>query len=546
MPTPVVNCRPWVDQYQLNDQQTGETGAWTSAGDLPVALSDFELVVTKNKVYVLGGTLANGTTVATVYSAPIVDGVIGTWTEEVSNPLPGPISDFSCAITRGRIYTFGGWNGTASISTIYTAPIDANGVIGAWATSAITGRRGTETRTVVTRNIVLLYPRYYPEGTSINPFIYRFVIASDGTLGTGVELNSPAVIATAATLTFTNDTIFQFGGLDSNRWQIVSSGKAPIDASGSIGTWAFHPSLPDYRAYMGHVTTAARMFLFGGRNLSNVDVNTIWSAPIVDGVPGAWAESATPLPHAVAKAGFLVTSSRLYMIGGQNGTTRLSSIHYTAFAGGFDDYTDLHSQPPIEADGDAVAPVPLIEGQLAFPIYIDGDVNQPLPVISGITRLDAYFDITPPTPEISGSAIVGILAHGDFVSPRAVYSGTTGANGDIDQPLPDIQGVAVVGIVAHGEIACKPPDVSGLAALGIVADGDFDAGMPKIDGSIDHESEEPVNTGAISQPLPTISASAVVGIVASGNFDSPRGSVEAVAVIPEELYEIKFRRCQYI
>jgi hypothetical protein len=72
-------------------------------------------------VYLLGGY--NGSAyVSTVYTAPInSDGSLGTWTTGTS--LPGVFSLSQAIVTKNRVYLLGGYNGSAYVSTVYTAPI---------------------------------------------------------------------------------------------------------------------------------------------------------------------------------------------------------------------------------------------------------------------------------------------------------------------------------------------------------------------------------------------------------------------------------------
>jgi hypothetical protein len=72
-------------------------------------------------VYLLGGYNGSGW-VSTVYTAPInSDGSLGTWTTGTS--LPGVLGYSQAIVTKNRVYLLGGYNGSAYVSTVYTAPI---------------------------------------------------------------------------------------------------------------------------------------------------------------------------------------------------------------------------------------------------------------------------------------------------------------------------------------------------------------------------------------------------------------------------------------
>jgi N-acetylneuraminic acid mutarotase len=79
-------------------------------------------VITKNRVYLLGGN--NGSAyVSTVYTAPInADGTLGTWTTGTS--LPVELSSSQVIMTKNCIYLLGGHTlSSTAISTVYTATI---------------------------------------------------------------------------------------------------------------------------------------------------------------------------------------------------------------------------------------------------------------------------------------------------------------------------------------------------------------------------------------------------------------------------------------
>ena len=62
--------KPWQQQYQINMTQSTDISSWTIGTSLPGALGLSQAIVTKNRVYLLGGRTA-ATCVSTVYTAPI-------------------------------------------------------------------------------------------------------------------------------------------------------------------------------------------------------------------------------------------------------------------------------------------------------------------------------------------------------------------------------------------------------------------------------------------------------------------------------------------
>jgi N-acetylneuraminic acid mutarotase len=105
--------------YTAPINSDGSLGTWTTGTSLPGALGNSQAIVTKNRVYLLGGY--SGGYVSTVYTAPInSDGSLGAWTTGTS--LPGALAWSQTIVTKNRVYLLGGDNGTYS-STVYTATI---------------------------------------------------------------------------------------------------------------------------------------------------------------------------------------------------------------------------------------------------------------------------------------------------------------------------------------------------------------------------------------------------------------------------------------
>ncbi|TCS68250.1 tail collar domain, partial [Sulfuritortus calidifontis] len=103
---------------------------WTTGTSLPGALYASQAIVTNSRVYLLGGYVSSA--VSTVYTAPInPDGTLGAWTTGTS--LPGALYASQAIVTNSRVYLLGGYVSSA-VSTVYTAPINPDGTLGAWTT----------------------------------------------------------------------------------------------------------------------------------------------------------------------------------------------------------------------------------------------------------------------------------------------------------------------------------------------------------------------------------------------------------------------------
>ncbi len=112
---------------------------WIETSELPMGLTDHQLVELSGYVYCIGGRSdGSQSAVDTVYYAPVNgDGSIGAWAATTN--LPQPLACHGAAAYDGRIYVWGGWTfNYPTVNTCYYADQNANGSLGAWVTSAVT------------------------------------------------------------------------------------------------------------------------------------------------------------------------------------------------------------------------------------------------------------------------------------------------------------------------------------------------------------------------------------------------------------------------
>ncbi len=219
--------KPWRQQYYINIQQSTDITGWTTGTSLPGVSGYSQAIVTKNRVYLLGGYNSTGA-VSTVYTAPInEDGTLGTWTDS-SNNLPGPLGYSQAIVTKNRVYLLGGYNSIGAVSTVYTAPINEDGTLGTWAT-----------------------------GTSLPVGLY----------------SSQAIV--------TKNRVYLLGGNSNGDKSTVYT--APINEDGTLGTWATGTSLPVGLYSSQAIVTKNRVYLLGG-NIGSGLVSTVRTAPFSGGL----------------------------------------------------------------------------------------------------------------------------------------------------------------------------------------------------------------------------------------------------------------------
>ena len=295
-------------------------------------MSYSQAIVTNNRVYLLGG-LINSIDSSIVYTAPInPDGTLGTWVTDT--PLPGAVYLSQSIVTNNRVYLLDGWsNGTYSF-TVYTAPINTDGTLGAWVINTPLPVAVTYSQAIVTNN------RVYLLGGRINgaysSSVYTAPINPDGTLGTWVDsIPLPGAVGYSQAIV-TNSRVYLLGGYNGTPLNTVYT--APINPDGTLGAWVTGVPLPVTMYNSQTIVTNNRVYLLGGIN-NGAYSSKVYTAPInANGTLGAWVTT-TPLPGAVTYSHAIVTSSRVYLLGGYNGNIDLNTVYSTPFSGGLNKYT---------------------------------------------------------------------------------------------------------------------------------------------------------------------------------------------------------------
>lgn len=334
--------QPWRQQYDINDTQNADITDWSTNINLPGVLIRSQAIVTKNRVYLLGGN--NGSSyVATVYTAPInEDGTLGSWTTGTS--LPGLCGNSQPVVTKNRVYLLGGYH-TGFSSTVYTAPIISDGTLGSWTTASSLPSLCGNSQAILTKNRVYLMGGN--NGATYLSAVYTATINSDGTLGawtTGTALPGGLSITQAVV---TKNRVYLLGG--SNGTQFATVYTTPINGDGTLGTWTTGTSLPIAIANSQSVITKNRVYLLGGL-VTGTRSASVYSAPInADGTLGTWT-TGTSLPTTMVYNQAVTVKDKIYLLGGQINGVNSSAIYVGSFSGGLSDYSPYYdgSISPIE------------------------------------------------------------------------------------------------------------------------------------------------------------------------------------------------------
>jgi N-acetylneuraminic acid mutarotase len=355
-PLPFENGKPWKRQHSTNVAQVGAINDWSTHGfGLPSALRGAQAVVTKNRVYLLGGINHNWDILDTVYTAPInSDGTLADWT--TANSLPAALDIAQVIVIKNKVYLLGGrgrdWN---SVSTVYSATVNPDGTLDTWSLGSPLPVNLSNSQAVVIKDKVYLLGGS-TDGSTVST-VYTADVNTDGTLG-GWTAATPLPSETQASqVIVTSNRVYLLGGERS--WSYLAKVyTALINPDGTLGTWTQAPNLPIGIGYAQAVITKNRVYIIGGKTSSG-SVSTVYTTIInPDGTLGGWTQGPS-ISDTVAYSQVIVTSGNVYLLGGEVGWSTSSQIQRAVFMGGLNDYSPQVSNtggsngandPPIVSD----------------------------------------------------------------------------------------------------------------------------------------------------------------------------------------------------
>lgn len=336
--------QPWCQQYQFNDSSVTDVSLWSNAATLPGSVGYTQTVVTKNRVYVLGGTTNNATLtpMATVYTAPInSDGTLGTWATGTS--LPVNLSHSQAIVTKNRVYLIGGLTtGQAEVSATYTAPINADGTIGTWTTGTSLPATVFNAKAIVTKNRVYLLGGR--RGLTYLNQVYTAPIDTGGVIGAWSSGTALPTANASSHIAVTRNRVYLIGGIDGSNY-VSTVYTAPINTDGTLGVWSSSTPIPSPVGAGSVFVTKKAVILFDGVQLTGA-----CAAPInPDGTLGTWVVK--PALNWTYSYGYFITSSRIYLIGGaSSGNNGSVSTLVGTFSGGLNDYTAYYDGSFVSTD----------------------------------------------------------------------------------------------------------------------------------------------------------------------------------------------------
>ena len=314
----------------VNEGLGPEIGGWSTTISFSTTRYHHTSVVHNGYLYVIGGY--GGNSLNDVQYAPInSDGTLGTW--NTTTPFTGGRGSHASVVHNGYLYVIGGYENMTDnhLNDVQYAPINADGTVGSWntTTSFATARHG---HTSVVHN-GYLYVKGGHSGSAPLSDVQYAPINADGTVGSWNTTTSFATARQGHTGVVHNGYLYVIGGYDiSNFFNDVQY--APINADGTVGGWSTTTSFTNVRQGHTSVVHNGHLYVIGGHDQSSgssVFLNDVQYAPIsADGTVGSWS---TTISFATARHAHtsVVYNEYLYLIGGYDESSRFNDVQYAPF-----------------------------------------------------------------------------------------------------------------------------------------------------------------------------------------------------------------------
>ena len=324
------------------------------------------------------------------------DSALGAW--ETTSPFPESTRNSQILSTKNKVFIMGGLGTTLDPSSglpldIYGSDITAGGELGAWT------KVGELPETIHSGLSIVIGNRAYivggVAGSSNSNRVWSTAIDTDGYPTAWDDMPSLELGTVVGGGFSTDKYIYVFDSETTNIY------KGNLEGSGELLSWTLSTSsLPVVLKDYSVVVTTDKVFLIGGVS-GGVRLNTVYVAHILpSGELTEWAISPLSLPMAVSSTQVLVTTKDVWVIGGVTGEPgTLSNKTFRSgisVDGSLTGWIEGDSLPEARKDFSLIATsdyVYMLGGMTT--VTTDASIRSSL--VGGKNDFSPYYDITSPT-----------------------------------------------------------------------------------------------------------------------------------------------------
>lgn len=259
------------------------------------------------------------------------------------NSLGTDASPYACnnplvAIYKNFIYVGGGNDSVPNFfQNLYRAPIDASGVIGSWSLIGTLPTTLSSTRFIIIKDKLWIVGGQ-KDNTSTSMVAstwYATINSTDGSLGSWTA--GPNLITKRGRFAMWMNFPYLYvaGGLSPDGNTSISSiERAKINSDGTLGAWASAGTIPGVMSDQAVYDTGSRIYLIGGFN-GTIQQTGIVATKNSDGSMSAWTSLGSVLPAIAFFAGYFMTENEAFYIGGfRSGFAASGTIYRAPVSGG--------------------------------------------------------------------------------------------------------------------------------------------------------------------------------------------------------------------
>lgn len=335
---------PWKHQNGFNDQ-VNNLGTWTiNSNTLPDnGRYVHEAIITKNKLHIIGGQSNTDPAVhsKTIFTFNIPSNGVIDFSKYTTQEMSVTMRDISISSTGTHIYLMGLEDDSRS-GKVFSMRITEDGELDDFKLAYTNNLTRFQARSFTYNDRIYFVGGIDLTGTgnvTVDEVIsYKY--NSDGTLS-DKRVESEKLPRTRArhTQVVIDGWVYVFGGIEVNGGTGTNTiYKSKINPNGTLGKWSLHGTLPFINSRADIIATDNDVYLYGGIG-PNTSTNAAWRFKITNTLSSP--TNVTNLPHRLLNYKAVITSSRVYMLGGViTGRSNPSDIIYQNFNGGLNDYSN--------------------------------------------------------------------------------------------------------------------------------------------------------------------------------------------------------------
>lgn len=321
--------------FNADGSVAGDSGcgaAWCNATTLPATRIATSAVAYNGWVYMMGGRTGATSVTTQVHRAPVnIDGSLGSWTQATS--LNTARFGHGGEVWNGYMYVTGGCPTAASSqcasysNTVEYAPVHTDGSLGTWRTTdTFTTSRNFHGSAIWNGNLYILGGCTSGSCSSYSNTIYYAGIDAAGAVAAWATTTNISASLRYHTSFAYNGYVYVVGGL-SGATHYTNVRYAPINAVGTVGTWANTSALNTGRSQHAATILNGYMYVTGGQISGGVRIDTVEYAPInSDGTVGTW-NYTSALPVELRSHGLAGYNGWLYAVGGNKAGSSFNVVY---------------------------------------------------------------------------------------------------------------------------------------------------------------------------------------------------------------------------